>query len=137
MKGSWKGTIIKYLAAIAFCGLMILIYVSSRDLVAASRLEKYRIWCDAFTIPGLLLIFTGLLVWVANQGALDGISYALKGMFRVFIPGAGLRQNLENYHDYLQRKKERRVKGYGFLFLTGGASLLVALVFLYLFYRIY
>ena len=137
MKTPWKSRIIKYSAAICFCVLLIWFYVANHDLASASQMERYRIWCDAFTIPGLLLILSGLLVWVSNQGALDGISYALCGLARVFIPGAGLKQNMENYHDYLKRKEEKRVKGYGFLFFVGGVTLIIALVFLYLFYRLY
>ena len=137
MKSPWKGRIVKYFATIFFCVLMVWFYIGSHDFALASQLEKYRILCDAFTIPGLLLILTGFLVWVSNQGALDGISYAVRGLFRVFIPGAGLRQNLETYYDYLKRKDEKRIKGYGFLFLVGGISLAIALLFYFIFYSIY
>lgn len=137
MKGWWKGRVIKYGLSILFCALLIWISVKSSNYASASLVERYKIWCDAFTIPGLLLILLGLLVWISNQGALDGLSYALQGMFRMFIPGAGLRQNMETYYDYLKRKEKKRVKGYGFLFIVGGSSMAVALVFLNLFYRIY
>lgn len=137
MRSQWKGRIVKYFTAVFFCALMVWFYVRSNDFALLSQLEKYRILCDAFTVPGLLLILTGLLVWVSNQGVLDGISYAIRGLFRVFVPGAGFRENLETYYDYMKRNEKKRVKGYGFLFLVGGIDLAVALVFYFLFYSIY
>ena len=137
MKNPWKGRIVKYFAAVLFCALMVWVYIGNHDFASLSQLEKYRILCDAFTVPGLLLILIGLLVWISNQGALDGISYAVRGLFRVFVPGAGFRQNLETYYDYLKRKEEKRVKGYGFLFLVGGISLAIALMFYFLFYSVF
>lgn len=137
MKDRWKGRIVKYCFAILFCVLLIWLYLSNSDFASLSRLERYRVLCDAFTFPGLLLIMIGLLVWVSNQGALDGISYAMRGLYRAFIPGAGLRQNFVNYYDYVKNKREKRVKGYGFLFSVGGVCLAIALVFLGLFYSLY
>lgn len=132
-----KARVIRYLSAAVFCALLVWLYVSGRDPWTLPLVEQYRIWCDAFTIPGLLLVLAGCLVWISNKGALDGISYAVRGLFRVFIPGAGLRQNMESYYDYLKRKEEKRIKGYGFLFAVGGVCLAAAAVFMILFYRLY
>lgn len=137
MKDQWKGRIVKYSVSVLACVLFAWLNIANSDLASATQLERYRILCDAFTVPGLLLIMVGLLIWVSSKGALDGLTYALRGLARVFIPGAGLRENIENYHDYLKRKEEKRAKGYGFLFHVGGISLAIGLVFLYLFYSIY
>ena len=99
-------------------------------------MEKYRILCDAFTIPGVVLVMLGALMAISNEGALYGISYVLGYAFRILIPAK--RHEHEKYYDYVERKKgEGQVKGYGFLFVVGGASLAIAIVFMILFYRLY
>lgn len=100
---------------------------------AASVAARYRILCDAFTVPGVALILTGILVWVAGEGLFDGVSYAARNILRSFTRWGHVR-----YYDYLREKKAKRhMGGYGFLFLTGGAFLSVAVVFFALFYSAY
>ena len=55
-------TVIKYGIAI-ICGALItvalLIYLKPSQ--AENRTQLYKILCDAFTVPGLLLIFAGIM----------------------------------------------------------------------------
>ena len=112
--------------AIAICALQG--YDDSLSLAA-----KYRILCDAFTIPGMLLIMFGLLVSVSTTGALDGISYLLKLLVTKLIPL--IKSEDVTYYDYVEKKRRNRAKGYGFLYICGFLFLAVALVFLYLYYN--
>jgi len=103
---------------------------------AISDAERYRILSDAFTIPGITLMLCWLLVYVANEGAFEGISYAVSYAIKMLIPG-GARTH-EKFSDYVVRKRESgKVRGTGFLFFTGAAFFLVALVFIALFYSVY
>ena len=43
----------------------------------------------------------------------------------------------EKYDEYLERRRKNRVKGYGFLYVVGGAFMAVAGVFMALFYSLY
>ena len=96
--------------------------------------ERYRILCDAFTVPGLMLVLIGVLVALSNEGSFDALGYAVRYAVRRLIPGAGLRQ--ETYGDFVERRREQgRVRGYGFLFHVGLVFLCAAAVFLYLYYR--
>lgn len=100
---------------------------------AVTAVQRYRILCDAFTIPGTVLMLVGVLAWVAGEGLFDGVAYASRSLFRVFTRWEPVR-----YFDYLRGKQERRKKGgYGFLLITGGGFLLVAVVFYALFYGAY
>jgi hypothetical protein len=97
--------------------------------------DKYRILSDAFTIPGVVLMLCGALVWIANEGAFEGISYAVSYSLRMLIPG--VRKEHERYRDYVERRRENGpVKGYSFLVITGAAFFAVALVFVALFYSL-
>ena len=46
-------------------------------------MEKYRILSDFFAVPGLFCLFWGILRWLANQGAFEGVGYVLKNALRL------------------------------------------------------
>lgn len=89
-----------------------------------SFLDRLRTLCDAFTIPGMLLLLCGVLLWAAGEGALDGGRYLFSATFRFFLPG--VRKNTAAYSS-LQKKKAH---GYGFLFVLGGIFFGIGLIFL-------
>ena len=96
--------------------------------------ERYRLLCDGFFVPGALLVSAGALIFVSNYGIFNGISYAARYVARMFVPWSGRRD--ESYGDYVSRRAEKgNITGYGFLFLVGGVFLAVSLVFLALFYQ--
>lgn len=123
----------KYVSAFVFVAVLAYIYIANRDFSGASLVVKYWILCDALTIPGILLIMIGALVWVSNMGALDGIAYALAFTFRSLVPGLRGRRD-EKYADYVERRRENPVRGYGFLLISGSITMAVALVFMALFF---
>lgn len=131
-----KANLIKYGCSAAFVALFAGGYIVSRDFAAAELVDKFRYLADAFTIPGLLLIMAGCLVWAESEGALDGISYAARMAFKSLIP-AGRAGADEKYGDYVARKRANKVKGYSFLFIAGAVSMVVAVIFMVLFYSLY
>jgi hypothetical protein len=131
-----KIRLIKYLSSAAFVCLLAGYYIGSRDFVNAPLMEKYLMLCDGLTIPGILLIMAGALVWASNTGVLDGLGYSLVFLFRSFIPGMRAKRD-ERYADYVERKRENRIKGYGFLLISGAVTMAFALVFMFLFYGQY
>ena len=132
-----KVTLVKYGGTILFAGILIWIYCSTRNLFLQSEMERWRILCDAFTLPGLTYIMIGFLIMVANEGFFDMLSYAFSKAVGMFLPGRGFSEDGEKYYDYVQRKRENRAKGFGFLFLVGGVLMAFALLFMFLFYRCY
>ncbi len=134
MKDKLKSAFIKYSVTIAVGGLLVWLYLWLRDFTGHEPpAERYRILCDAFTVPGVLLMLTAALIALTNEGALSGISYMLGHAFRMLIPGMGYKH--EKYADYVERKAEKKVKGYGFIFFTGAAFFAVAAIFLALFFK--
>jgi len=105
--------------------------------------ERYRVLCDAFFIPGILLILFGALAWVASQDAFAGLAFVGRNMLRALIPGGRLKYPHETYFDFLEERRAKREArkgqslGLGFLFFPGLAFLAVSLVFLVLFYQVY
>lgn len=111
-------------------------YLELNDFLELSLLNKYRILGDAFFIPGFILICVGGLMFASASGALDGIGYALHCVGCTLIPGRRL-YKYKTYGDYIESKQENRVKGYGFLFISGLITLAISVVFLILFYSVY
>ena len=132
MKSKWR----KYAIAAVIGATLAVIYLTTRDFgTTEDQAERYRMLCDAFTIPGMLLIMSAALVALSNAGSFTGLGFSVGHMFRSLIPGASLRQ--ESYADYLERREGKKVKGYGFLLQVGLVFMAVALVFFFLFYRVY
>lgn len=136
MKSDLKTNLIKYGICVAFALLMVWIYFSLRldsvqDFSALELAERFVLISDAFTIPGGILLMSGVLVALSNNGALDGVGYAMRLMVRMLIPGMGRKQ--ERYGDYVERKKDKKLNGYGFLFISGGFFLLIGIVFMVLY----
>ena len=132
-----KVNLAKYGITSGFAGLLVYIYCSSRNLFQMEIMEVWRTLCDAFTIPGLTLIMVGFLLMVANEGFFDMLGYAFSKAAGIFLPGRGFSEDGEKYYDYVQRKREKRATGFGFLFVVGGVCMALALLFLILFYRLY
>ncbi len=128
-------TVMKYAAAMTVGALMARAVLDMHGGLAgaATAAERYKILCDACTIPGVVFTLGAVLVVIANQGMFYGITYALSYAIRMLIPGMSQRE--ERYGDYVTRKQEKGgVRGFGFLAVTGGLFLALALVFLALYY---
>ena len=136
MSTRFKVGLVKYSIMAAVVALCAWSYIDLRDFEGAVLMEKYRMLCDAFTIPGVGLIMIGGLCWVAGQGAVDGLTYAVRFAIFSLIPGKRVERD-EKFADYVMRKRGKRTQGYGFLFWSGLVSLLIAGVFMYLFYSLY
>lgn len=94
--------------------------------------ESYRILSNAFTVPGVILIMIGVLLYISSTGAFDALSYGLGRFARSLIPGAQYKD--EKFYDYKMRKNEKRASGYSCVFFVGAAFTLVAILFLILYY---
>lgn len=110
--------------------------IPAEQIALVERADLAMILCDAFFLPGVFTLMIGLLLWVASEGALDGVGYLGSCLIKTLIPGK--HGTFERYGDYLERKRENRKKGgEGFLVIIGCVFVLIALLFLALFYRFY
>ena len=136
MKDSRK-IILRYTITTAAAGLMSLLALYLRDFGDATTLgDKYRMLADAFTIPGVLLIMFGALVWVSSEGFFDGLTYAFSRFGGMLIPFfKGGKEHL-TYYDYKMKMKDKRAHGYSFMFFVGIVFVAIAVVFIALFYSI-
>lgn len=100
-----------------------------------SQADKYRILSDGFSIPGLLLLFAGLMIWLSNQGALNGVSYVLHYVVQSLLFLGRRGANVETYGEYVEKRREKATKGFAFLFVLAAACLLISGVFVAMYYK--
>ena len=139
MRSPLSKALTKYGISFGISLLLVYVFVAARvdfhNLSATAAVDWYLILCDAFTIPGLIFLMLGCLMSLSSGGALDGVSYVLRNAFKMLIPGGALK--MECYYEYKERKRANRAKGYGFLYITGLVCMALALIFMFLFYRVY
>ncbi len=123
----------KLAGAMIFSVLIGWLYISMRDFAGAELVDKYRMLCDAISLPGMLLVLFGGLMWVAGKGTLDALGFIGCKIVFSLIPGKRLERE-ERYGDYVQRQREKPRGDYSFLFVAGGFCIAVSLIFLVLFY---
>ena len=131
-----RNNLLKYGISAGVCLLFAAIHCYSRGIADMEVLDIYRTLSDAFAVPGLICIFSGGLMWLSQEGALDGVSYvaqyAVKSLLFFARRGA-----LETYKEYVERRREKRKVSFGFLILVGAACMVIAVVFMILFYQVY
>ena len=129
----WTAFLLKYGITTLVGGLLTWLTLDLHGFSSTlPKLQQYRLLCDAFTIPGVILVMVGFLVMIANAGNFLGLGYAVKHAVKMLIPFGNKKD--ERYYDYYQRKQQGKVTGYGFIFVTGVLFMAVAMVFFTLFY---
>ena len=135
MNPSRRNYLIKIAVSFGVCLLLAAFILFSRiapsALAAAAAADVYMALCDAFFVPGTLITGLGLLFAVSNEGALDGLGYVTSITVKKLIPGKAA--HMERYDDYVARKREKKVHGFSFLFVTGILFLVIAVIFLLLY----
>ena len=129
----WTAFLLKYGITMLVGGLLTWLTLDLHGFSSTMpKLQQYRLLCDAFTIPGVILVMVGFLVMIANAGNFLGLGYAVKHAVKMLIPFGNKKD--ERYYDYYQRKQQGKITGYGFIFITGLVFMAVAMVFFTLFY---
>ena len=61
--------------------------------------ETIKDLCDAFCIPGFLILSFGILVFISNDGGFSMLSYGVKRIFLVFKKDP----RMENFYEYKKK----------------------------------
>ena len=128
-----RNRLMKYVITTVLTAAVVIYYAASRNVLYLEKLEMYRVFCDAFTLPGIFLMLFGLLMVMNDLGALDTIAYFGHYLLHTFLPvafGEG-----QSYLDFIEERRSKRRGGYGFLFIIGAVFTAVGVVFLILFMK--
>ena len=135
MRKSSKVMILRCLSAAAVGGAVAWFYGTSRWQEEMELVEQYRVLCDAFSIPGIMMVLFAMLFSLNNLGALDTIAYLMSFLPRMIAPGAF--GEPEKLIDFVENRRMKRSKGYGFLYIVGFIFLGIAIYYLVLFYKVF
>ncbi len=135
MTSDKKKAMWKYLITIVVSIVFTVTYILQREFPAEELAETMHILCDAFTIPGILLVLSGALVFVINGGGLDSLGYLSTFIVRAFVPTKALTP-LESYYDYIQRMRKRPTRKFGHLIIVGAVDLALSFLFLILYFTV-
>lgn len=96
---------------------------------AILELTRVRILADAFFAAGVLVFGIGGIIFVAQEGALDGLVYGVRQLGALFQLGRKWGVKHESYHEFKERMAARPKNKFGYLMIIGAAILLIALYF--------
>lgn len=128
MTKALKTKIMCYVTSILINAYLVFSYASSRDIGSLELVDRYHVLCDAFFLPGLIMVFLGLLMVMNNLGALDTMAYGFSYVMHMLAPGAF--DKMDSYLDFIEKRRANRSGGYGFLLVVGGIMIAVSVVFL-------
>ena len=104
-------------------------FIVQGGFAAREQEPLWRAVCDALTVPGVLLTCMGLLSFVSEQGAFDGLSFGVCKAFGQILSEKRRNAMPKTYYDYVTAKREKQRSkprttlfvGLGFLLLAGAA----------------
>ncbi len=130
-----KGTFLRYLIAVLAEIALLFAYFWLVNLFQdTTLLDIYKHLSDGFMVVGLLAFGIGVLVYFANLGAFNFLSFVTLKVASKFVPS--MKIATMSYGDYIESKKKTNAR-FGYLLTTGAVLLATSIVFLILFYQIY
>ena len=139
MTNPTNNRLVKYGVPSGICLTVAIMYffshVSLDALGTMPAVDLMLVLCDAFFVPGTFMLMLGLLLWVAGEGALDGVGYLGSCLVKTLLPGK--RGEFERYGEYVERKRGSRKGGFGSLCVVGLIFLGIAAIFCAIFYMLY
>ena len=125
----------KYIPAFAVMGIATWIILALRGQSPELAQDvRYLNLADAFTIPSVIMLMVGVLVWVAGKGTFDMLTYGISRAATSLIPG--FKGTNEKFYDYKMRKAEKPKMDFVFLLISGGVYFIPAIVFNILYYTL-
>ncbi len=126
-------TVWKYLITFAVAAVICVLALWARGLFsAAGTAEIMRCLSDGFFIAGFAVGGYGLLVVCSNGGAFDILAYGMICFFSLFRKDVKNRK-AKTFYEYRKAKSEKR-HSFAYLLIVGLAFVLIAVLFVVLFY---
>jgi hypothetical protein len=133
----WKKSLLQYGITVAVAAVILVLVFWAKGLFTQqnSTQEVFKILCDGFFVSGILVALFGILLRVSGMGGFDGVSYCFYVVFVRFIPTKGKR--IKNYADYKTAKIAKRggKSSVAYLYIVGGALVIISILFLILYYK--
>ena len=93
-----------------------------------------HILCDAFFVPGVVILGFGLLVIASNGGTFDMLVFGTKKFINLFRKDVSKRMH-ETFYDYRTAKSENKGE-FLYLIIIGLIFIVISMIFLALYYEV-
>ena len=96
----------------ALVGLAVSVYICfSRNIFGAETVaDVITILSDAFFVPGILFLCLGLILYAANEGIFNAVSYGMKILGRSLVGKKDEKIINEEFHEYHARVSQNKTK---------------------------
>ena len=133
---SIKEKVVSYGICLAVAaGLMLAVLGFNGYWKCEEAADRARILCDGFSAPGALMVLAAGAIFASGQGAFNGVLFGLKRAKEIVLPF--LPSEYVPYREFIKKRQKKKITGYGCVFFTGLAFLLVGIVLLIRFNRMY
>ena len=110
-------TINKYLIALGIGFALTAWVVLGNDIFNQTDMaDILQILADGFTLPAVLLLGSGGLVFASNEGTFDSLVYGVRSFMDMFRKER--KNEFKSFYDYKESKAEKRMS-FGFLLISG------------------
>ena len=110
--------------------------LSSPDWDYIRRVCRIRMLCDSLFTAGVLVFGFGGLIFVAQNGAYDGLTYSIRQLGILFQLGRKWGGEHQSFRDYQKRRAEKPKNPFAHLLICGGVLLLAAFILTQVFERL-
>ena len=136
MKQETKETLRNYAICVGIEAVIAFLVIWSKGFFAHSAAVNIQILSDAFFVAGILMTLYAAMVYISDEGGLNGIGFVLRNAVLAFIPMGRARH--EKYADYRARKMSQSKKhNNSYVLVTGLAFLFVGIVFTVIWYTVF
>lgn len=126
---------LEYLITTLVGAVIVVIVVCAQKIWTQGVVAKMGTLSDAFFAAGVFIGCIGLLVFVSDRGAFDMLKYAVVMLIAKFKRNVKDRK-YKDFNEYRAARSERENKPIAYMLIVGVCFLLVAIVFLILYYKL-
>lgn len=125
---------LKYLIPFLLCAVVVILILIARESFVKIGQDLMEDLCDAFAVPGIVMLCFGLLVFATNGGTFDMLAFGVRKLFDLFKRDL-TKVKYRTFYEYREAQRDKK-RSFGSLVIVGALFLLVGVAFLlvYLFY---
>lgn len=123
---------LRYLIPSLICAVTVILILVGRGAFTKSGRPLITDLCDAFAVPGMIMLCFGLLVFATNGGTFDMLAFGVRKLFDLFKKDL-TKVKYRTFYDYREAQKEKK-RSFAHFIIVGAGFLLVSIAFLIVYY---
>lgn len=105
--------LLKYVIPFLICAVIVIVILAARESFVKTGKELIKDLCDAFSVPGVVMLCFGALVYATNGGTFDMLAYGVRKFFDLFKKDL-TKVKYRTFYDYRQAQQEKNVRSFIF-----------------------